>query len=701
MVLFVMERGLLIGLVLLLVVMSLGVFLELNHLYSIPGKLFTSSNVSYPSYSWSSINASLSRFNSYNEISYYFGNVTPSSWVQPLMFGLTTTEATVTTPLAARVAKGGEVPYSTTNVQVSGIDESDIVKTDGSYVYLVSGQSIKIVRVYPLNMSGLTATIVFGKNLYPRGLLLWNNTLIVFAVTHGYPIPLYASAVTKTETTTLIESGVRHVERDETIILTYDISNRNKPYLTGEHNVTGYFITARLVNNTVIMVSQEPVYRIYRFYMETGNPASIAPLLDNKPVAPRNIYYSPGSPPSSYANIVSLKLRENIINATSILCPPVSRVYVSHEMIYVFATTWVWNRFLRPLDLVPIVKHYLDAQTNRLIDEILNTTSISPRLREQLVYNIISEKVGELDPQSLRALKKEVVEKASSYIGGYNGPRTQVYAVSLYDGKPVSTGAVEGQVLDQFAIDSYKGMLRVATTAYVISGFNTYDFFPFVYPLTKTVNNIYIMNSTSLAPIGSLEGVSPGEGVYSARYMGDILYLVTYRRVDPLYAIDLSDPGNPRILGYTKFPGYSEYLHPINNSILIGIGYATDAQGRINGVKVSLYDVENPLDIREISSITLPFIGYSQVMYDYHAFLINPYKNYIGFPISYYDGKKGGIIGLAEIIGLDNGRLYKMLSIEHRGIQRILYVGDYIITVSPDLLKITASQNNQVSIPLK
>lgn len=106
-------------------------------------------------------------------------------------------------------------------------------------------------------------------------------------------------------------------------------------------------------------------------------------------------------------------------------------------------------------------------------------------------------------------------------------------------------------------------------------------------------NNLYVLDS-GMRQIGRLEGLAPGERIYSVRYLGEMAYVVTFRETDPLFAIDLSDPRAPKVLGQLKIPGFSEYLHPLDDGLLLGIGQSVDERGTANGVKLSMFDVSDP-----------------------------------------------------------------------------------------------------------
>ena len=176
---------------------------------------------------------------------------------------------------------------------------------------------------------------------------------------------------------------------------------------------------------------------------------------------------------------------------------------------------------------------------------------------------------------------------------------TSIYRVKI-DGLQLTLaaqGGVPGYTINQYALDEYNGDLRIATNLpsgpYRHSSLRAQD--P---PRTNTQsNNVYVLNE-NLTVIGSLEGLANGENLQSVRFIGDRCYLVTFMRTDPLFVIDLSQPTNPTVLGELKIPGYSDYLHPYDETHLIGVGKeAVDSnQGDFawyQGLKLSLFDVSN------------------------------------------------------------------------------------------------------------
>lgn len=182
-------------------------------------------------------------------------------------------------------------------------------------------------------------------------------------------------------------------------------------------------------------------------------------------------------------------------------------------------------------------------------------------------------------------------------------------------------GKVKGYLNDSFSIDEYDNTLRLVTTVTHNVGSSSQS------------NSVYVLDA-DLKTIGKIEDLAKDEQVYSARFLGDTGYFVTYEQTDPLFSVDFSDPENPKILGKLKIPGFSEYLHFYSDNLLLGIGMDTDENGVTNGVKVSMFDISDPSDVKEVSKYTLDQYYYSDVFSDYRAALVDPEKNLIGFPLS-------------------------------------------------------------------
>ena len=266
--------------------------------------------------------------------------------------------------------------------------------------------------------------------------------------------------------------------------------------------------------------------------------------------------------------------------------------------------------------------------------------------------------------------------------------QTEIRKVSYKDGKLDGTGqaVIDGVINDSFSIDEYDGFLRVVTTIR-----ENDDTSGGVNPLLRidsasdassqvedSSNALYILDQ-DLKEIGKLENLAEGEKVYSARFMGDTCYFVTYKQVDPLFSVDLSDPKKPRVLGELKIPGFSDYLHPYGEGLLLGIGMDVEEDGAtVNGVKLSMFDISDPRNVEEVHKTVLEECYSTDVSYNYRAAFVDVEKNLIGFPgyqeqqeyyIYSYDKEKGftcvfekKLSGYSEVRGLYAGERFYLVT---------------------------------------
>lgn len=196
----------------------------------------------------------------------------------------------------------------------------------------------------------------------------------------------------------------------------------------------------------------------------------------------------------------------------------------------------------------------------------------------------------------------------------------------------LSSGQVPGSLLNQFSLDEYDGNLRVAVTKNRWMG--------------NQSNAVYVLDD-ELNRVGSITGLAEGESIYAARFIGPRGYLVTFERVDPLFVLDLENAGDPKLLGELKIPGYSDYLHPWGDGYLIGFGMETSDRGdwvETHGVKIALFDVNDPTDPKEVSKLEIGGSGsYSDILFNHRALLANQDKGWFAVPLYEY-AKEGGVI---------------------------------------------------------
>ncbi len=219
-------------------------------------------------------------------------------------------------------------------------------------------------------------------------------------------------------------------------------------------------------------------------------------------------------------------------------------------------------------------------------------------------------------------------DRYSDWDWSHDRTKTNIYRFSLDDGNVEfkAKGEVPGRILNQFSMDAYKDYFRIATTIG-----NSWS------STNPSTNNVYVLNQ-EMETVGSLEDLAPGERIYSTRFMGDRLYMVTFKQVDPLFVIDLKTPTNPRVLGKLKIPGYSDYLHPYDEKHIIGIGKDTDETEKggvlMQGMKLALFDVSDVANPIQKFTETIGDRGTdSELLRNHKALLFDKNKELLAFPI--------------------------------------------------------------------
>jgi inhibitor of cysteine peptidase len=475
---------------------------------------------------------------------------------------------------------GGETlpSYSTTNVQVAGVDEPDIVKTDGAYLYVVANQTVYIIKAYPVGeatiLSQITITNVTITNIFIRG-----DRLVVFGDSGSfYPYPLLEGDAK----VGIIRPDIWWGGVSQTVINVYDLSSRENPTLTKEIRIDGGYFDARLIDEYVYVVSTEYTSDVYYALDEKNYTLNIPQIcVDNvsQNISTDDIYYVDVPELSdTMTHVISLNLDTNDIVEKSFMLGSSQTMYVSKDNIFLASAHYPYYPLL------------------------YRTNSASTSDQETTILHKISIHTGNV-----------------TYI---------------------AQGEVPGHILNQFSMDEHNGFFRIATT----SGNNWEE-------SSQSSNNIYILDE-ALNQISKIENIAPGESIYAARFLGDRAYLVTFVQVDPLFAIDLSDPYNPRILGELKIPGYSEYLHPYDETHIIGIGKEVDPSidadkvhtpgavyyTAILGLKLALFDVSDIEHPVEEAKVVIGNRGTdSPALYDHKAFLFDREKELLVIPVSLYE----------------------------------------------------------------
>ena len=447
--------------------------------------------------------------------------------------------------------------YSKTNVQVEGVDEADIIKNDGQYIYLISGGTVRVVKATPTaDMKELDkVTFDDDENFYPSELYVDGNNLVVIGTAYSTPdywdyesttISPYYGSVTK--------------------VYTFDITNRNDISLKRHLDFEGDYVSSRKIDDTVYLVSNRYIYSYEPVPLYYDSNKKIAATTTSC----GSVWYSPRITESmSYLTVAGIPVEDkNAIVSKQVVLGSGSKIYASRDNLYVAENKYSYDwRY--------------DSSTS---DE------------ETIIHKF--------------GLKNSQV---------------------IYK----STGSVPGTILNQFSMDENDGYFRIATTLGDLWSKN---------PPAK--NNLYILDG-SLNQVGSLEGLAPGEEIYSVRFLGDRAYIVTFKKVDPLFVIDTSEPTLPKVLGKLKIPGYSDYLHPYDENHIIGFGKdAIDAGldevemrdldfAWYQGMKVAMFDVTDVSNPKELHKIIIGDRGTdSELLWNHKALLFDKAKGFMAFPVT-------------------------------------------------------------------
>uniref|UniRef100_UPI0025BE766A beta-propeller domain-containing protein n=1 Tax=Ferroglobus sp. TaxID=2614230 RepID=UPI0025BE766A len=379
-------------------------------------------------------------------------------------------------------------------------------------------------------------------------------------------------------------------------------------------------------------------------------PIEVAEVKDEKVVVRCVDIYHPIEPIPAEVTYTILKINlENgtIIDRTSVLGSYSSVIYMSKKAIYVS-----YVKAKDPAEIMfEFVKSNEDLFPREVIERIekLKSYDISNRAKSVEIRQIIDSYIYSLDEDERLKFEKEMWNRLEKFREEKKREfeRTEIVKISL-ELEPVAVGEVPGRLLNQFSMDEYKGYLRVATTF-------------------GDENDLYVLDE-SLNIVGSITGFGKTERIYAVRFIADRGYIVTFRQIDPFFVIDLSDPRKPEIKGELKIPGFSSYLHPITDHLILGIG-------REEGyVKISLFDVSDAENPEEVDKFVLKE-SWSEVLSNHHAFLLDSKHKVFFLPA----GKNGYVFSY-------EGNKLKLIKAVEAFAVRAIYIDDYLYIVGDKIV---------------
>ncbi len=570
--------------------------------------------------------------------------------------------------------------YSKTNVQVKGVDEADIIKTDGKYIYTITGNTLFIIKAYPGDEAQIISTITFKKKS-PKELFVEGDKLAVFGGFNDIEF--------------MRKMNFRAL-RGMSFFDIYDISDRKNPSFEKSYKIEGNYFRARMKNGYVYFLTQlSPRYAI-------GKPSPPVILYENEKyvVPPEDIYYFsiPYSNPYLVTiNAINMKNPQERINSKSVLVEGIPDLYMSHENIYITYPKTISEWDIQKKIVMQLLEKFLTEEDKKLIQKIKETDNevLSQTEKEAKIFAIIQSYANYIPEEEKERMEKELDTLLKKELEKYDYFEYTIISRISYDNGEMNieaNGKVPGRIINQFSMDENNGIFRIATT---LSGRQPRILLAGTVPTSS--NNVYALNS-NLDIIGRLEGLAKGERIFSTRFMGDRLYMVTFRQVDPFFVIDLSDPENIMLLGDLKIPGFSRYLHPYDEDTIIGIGHDATERGMQLGLKISLFDVSDVSKPKEIVKFsTDERFSRSTALYNHHAFLFSKEKNLLVIPVysGYYAESEKTYNG-AFVFHITKDEIKLRGLIDHsRGmkywqpvVEISLYINELLYTKSPYLLRI-------------
>ncbi|MFR4381506.1 MAG: beta-propeller domain-containing protein [Roseburia sp.] len=500
-------------------------------------------------------------------------------------------------------SKEGGKDYSTTNLQMEGVDESDIAKIDGSYIYTVEDKYIVITDIRDGKLEEVTRFLPKDCGAADRVMEIYVDGDQLILVVQGYETSLDGNSKAGADKENKDEENSDETYSDEetaasedsafwyemngksiTQIQVYSIVDRKNPEFEGRLIQDGYYNTSRKIGDVVYLFTQYNMTSDVTSYVEKKH------------------------------GVEDLKEGNGVSSLAEAVIPKVNGEKVAASEIYLPESSGESGILVSSLDV---------NKPDKMLDSKL----------------VIS------------GYAQTYISKDALYLyeEDYDGAMiTNIAKFALDEGRisGVAAAAVSGYVRDTFAINASDGYLRVLTTDY-----STED----------EVNALYILDE-NMKLTGQLTGIAPGEEIYAARFMGNTGYFVTYRNTDPLFTVDLSDPAKPEIIGELKVTGFSEYLHFWDDTHLLGIGYESDEKtGNIENIKLSMFNIENPGEVTEEAKLVLKDVDYSEALYDYKSVIISKDKNLIGLVCEDYSSSRTK--QTYQIYSYENGTFKKQAEI--------------------------------------
>lgn len=508
--------------------------------------------------------------------------------------------------------------FSTTNTQIAGVDEADLVETDGEFLYLVAGDELLIVDVRDTDTPMIASRVQLKSR--PTGMYLSGDRLALISSgqNHGIRLPPLGGFTLTSLVVDINRFG--GPKRSMTEVQVLDIADASDPHLVQRTELDGHLVSSRMVDGQLRMVVQQSMHS-----------SNLLPLLDS---------YSVDFNEETQQHELRYETRNEYLG----------RMYEQLEAFVLpgFRTLNLEGEIIEQHDFVEldeleatITSSYTSATTLAVIDMLSN--KIGPAATKT-IFTLNNTEIYATE-DSLYLFGNAQSQMAQAGISSW-GSQTQT-DIWKFDFDTTNSsislsaqGFVDGRVSDQFAADEHEGFLRVVTTGRTWS--SGQDLF-----VLKQVGK-------QLKTVGKISDIAPNENLHSVRFLGDEAFVVTFRKVDPLFAIDLSDPTNPEIVGELKIPGFSDYLQPLGEDHLLGVGRGADERiGRFQELQLSIFNVSdlNDPQLAHRYSFGGGRSTNSSALSEHHAVSYFPESEILTIPI--YSRYQGG----GSQFGVDNSAI--------------------------------------------
>jgi len=576
-----------------------------------------------------------------------------------------------TTPVEESEQDGGDRRVAGTNVQEDGIDEPDILKTDGRYFFYAPQGRTPDVR--PVE-GPIDRTVTPARPGVDRDRRSDRPPERPTPRTHVIDTtePADPALVERIDASgRMLRTGDELVVLASDALIGYDVSDPQNPTRTWQRPLDSALVSARAQNGQLYLVTRERA--------DPSEPCPLEPVGPDAPVPCTSIHH-PEEGIDADVTYTALSIDPgsgDVGDATSFVgTRENSVVYMSQESLYVTYTTRTARMELATDYLlnesVVVPSHVKDRI------RAIRSYDLSPRAERIEISSTVENWLASLPEGEGRSVRRSLSEGMDRYTRQRQRELTEtgIVRIAIGDGDLTvqAVGEVPGEPLDQFSMDAHDGTLRIATT---VPGAGD----------ARSKNDLYTVDAETMETRGSVQDMSPGQRIYSVRYVGDTAYLVTFRQVDPFHVVDLSNPSNPVERGQVRLPGFSEYLHPVGDGMILGVG---EENGQ---AKLTLFDATDPTNPRVVDSQLLD-AHWSAVSETHHAFMQDARHEVVFVPA----GERGAVVNYAN----DTLSLERSVGLDGPA-QRARYVNDYLYVFSPGELAVldetTWDRETSLSLP--